>query len=140
VGVAAPVLAEEPPHIEDGISGRFIAAEAARAGHPVEAREVFAAARGGAAWADAILTVSTTRFARLLENLQLLLAPERIVLGGGIGLAPGQLERLRAALAPLPALRRPLLVGATLGDRAGVVGAADLATDDQDDDQQRSSA
>jgi predicted NBD/HSP70 family sugar kinase len=141
VGVTAPVLAGEPPHVEDGISGRFIAAEAARAGHPTDASGVFAAARAGEAWADAILTLSTTRFARLLGNLQLVLAPERIVLGGGIGLAAGLIERLHAALEPLPALRRPLLVPAALGARAGVVGAADLAaTANHKDDQQRRSA
>jgi predicted NBD/HSP70 family sugar kinase len=141
VGVTAPVLAEEPPHVEDGISGRFIAAEASRAGHSVDARAVFAAAKSGEAWAEAILALSTARFARLLANLQLILAPERMVLGGGIGLAPGQIERLQSALEPLPPLRRPVLVPAALGARAGVVGAADLAVSaNHKDDQQRRSA
>jgi len=127
VGVTAPVLCGEPPHVEDGISGRFIAAEAARAGHPTDARGVFAAARAGEGWAEAILALSAARFARLLGNVQLVLAPERIVLGGGIGLAPGHIGRLRTLLEPLPSLRRPRLESAALGDRAGVVGAADLA-------------
>ncbi len=141
VGVTAPVLTGEPPHLEDGISGRFIAAEAGRAGHPMDARGIFAAAHAGEAWAEAILALSTGRFARLLANLQLVLAPERMVLGGGIGLAPGQIERLRAALEPLPPLRRPALVPAALGARAGVVGAADLAISaNHDDDKQRRSA
>jgi predicted NBD/HSP70 family sugar kinase len=141
IGVTAPVLDAEPPHVEDGISGRFIAAEARRGGHPVEAREVFAAARDGEAWAEEILALSTIRFARLLANVQLILAPERIVIGGSIGLAPGMIERLRAALDPLPPLRRPVLVPAALGAQAGVVGAADLAqTTKQEDHQQRSSA
>ena len=138
-GVTAPVLADEPPHVEDGISGRFIAAEADRAGYAMDAQSVFAAAGAGATWAEAILAQSTARFARLLANIQLILAPERIVLGGGIGLAPGQIERLRAALEPLPALRRPVLTPATLGSRAGVIGAADLtqSTNNNDDQQRR---
>jgi N-acylmannosamine kinase/N-acetylmannosamine-6-phosphate 2-epimerase/N-acetylmannosamine kinase len=107
----------------------------------MDARGIFAAAHAGEAWAEAILALSTGRFARLLANLQLVLAPERMVLGGGIGLAPGQIERLRAALEPLPPLRRPALVPAALGARAGVVGAADLAISaNHDDDKQRRSA
>jgi predicted NBD/HSP70 family sugar kinase len=138
VGITAPVLAEDPLHVEDGISGRFIAAEADRAGHAMDARGVFAAADAGQTWAEAILAQSTARFARLLGNIQLILAPERIVIGGGIGLAPGHIERLRAALKPLPPIRRPVLVPATLGSRAGVVGAADLTQDTNNkDDQQR---
>jgi predicted NBD/HSP70 family sugar kinase len=141
VGVTSPVLAGDPPHVEDGISGRFIAAEAARAGHDLDARGVFAAAANGEGWAGAILALSTARFARLLANLQLVLAPECIVLGGGIGLAPGMIARLRAALEPLPPLRRPLLVPAALGARAGVVGAADLAQSaNRKNNQQRRSA
>lgn len=142
VGVTAPVLSDEPPHVEDAIAGRWIAAEAARAGHGTDAAGVFAAARAGEGWAEAILALSARRAARLLANLQLLLAPERIVIGGGIGLAPGMIDRLRAELAPLPPLRRPLLVPAALDARAGVLGAADLAlsTPQNDNDQQRRSA
>ncbi len=127
VGVTGMILTEDPAPIESRISGRWVAAEAARAGHPAEAEAVFAAARDGAAWAEAIVAEQAARTARLLRNLQLILAPERIVLGGGIGLAPGHLERIAARLAGLPAVLRPHLVPAALGARAGVVGAADLA-------------
>ncbi len=127
VGITGMLLAEDPAPIESRISGRWVAAEAARAGHPAEAEAVFAAARDGAAWAEAIVAEQAARTARLLRNLQLILAPERIVLGGGIGLAPGHLGRIAARLAGLPAVVRPHLVPAALGARAGVVGAADLA-------------
>jgi N-acetylmannosamine-6-phosphate 2-epimerase/N-acetylmannosamine kinase len=141
VGVTAPVLAAEPTHIEDGIAGRWIAAEAARAGRALDAEGVFAAARAGEAWAEGIVAESARRTARLLGNLQLLFAPKRIVVGGGIGLAPGHLERLRALLDPLPPLRRPEIVPAALGPRAGIVGAADLGWPDTNrDDQQRRTA
>ncbi|EYD74968.1 ROK family protein [Rubellimicrobium mesophilum DSM 19309] len=137
-GVTAPVLAEHPAHIEDGIAGRWIAGEAARVGHPVDAEGVFAAAQAGEGWAETIVMKSARRAARLLANIQLMLAPARIVLGGGIGLAPGQIERLRELLGPLPPLRRPCLVPAALGARAGVIGAADLARPTiKNDNQQR---
>ena len=71
--------------------------------------------------------------ARLLAAIQLSIAPERIVLGGGIGLAPGMIARLRAEIDGLPALRRPDLAPAALGPRAGLAGAADLARPGTDD-------
>ena len=49
---------------------------------------------------------------------------------GGIGLADGYLARLEAALASTPPVRRPRLVAAALGTRAGLVGAADIAKQD----------
>jgi len=136
-GVTAPVLAEAPAHLEDGMAGRWIAAEAARAAHPSGAEGVFAAARAGEAWAEAIVAESARRAARLLANIQLMLAPDRIVLGGGIGLAPGFIERLGALLDPLPPLRRPQLVPAALGTRAGAIGAADLARPKTKNDSQQ---
>lgn len=137
-GVTAPILSGHPAHVEDGIAGRWIAAEAARAGRPRDAEGVFAAARAGEGWAAAILDESARRAARLLANIQLMLAPERIVLGGGVGLAPGHLDRLRGLLGPIPPVRRPCLVPAALGARAGAIGAADLArTGTNDDNQQR---
>lgn len=127
VGIIGMILNDDPAPVEDRVSGRWVAAEAARAGHRIGAEEVFGAAREGAAWAEDIVAEQAARTARLLRNLQLILAPERIVLGGGIGLAPGHLERIAARLADLPPVRRPRLVAAALGARAGVVGAADLA-------------
>lgn len=131
-GIAGPVLSDEPPHLEEGIAGRWIAAEAARAGHPVDAAEAFAAADRGEAWAEAVRDEHTARAARLLANIQLALAPDLIVVGGGLGLAPGQIDRLRDRLAPLPDPLRPRLALARLGPGAGVVGAADLARSETD--------
>ena len=140
-GVMAPVLADHPAHVEDGIAGRWIAGEATRLGHPIDAKGVFVAAQAGEGWARTILDESARRTARLLANIQLILAPDSIVLGGGIGLAPGHIERLRSLLDALPPLRRPRLVPAALGPRAGVIGAADLARPKTNNDtQQRSFA
>jgi fructokinase len=73
-----------------------------------------------------------------LINVVLVLAPERIVLGGGVSGAPGLLPRLRTRLHELlagyidhPALEASgiddYLVAPALGPRSGAVGAIELA-------------
>ena len=106
---------------EDMASGRWIAR---KAGRP-DARAVFAGADDPAC-AEAIET-SAQRVSRLCRNLQFLLAPEVIVIGGGIGLAPGYLPRVRAILAPLDPIRHPVIEPAALGGDAWVIGIAALA-------------
>jgi fructokinase len=75
-----------------------------------------------------------------LMNVVLVLAAERIVLGGGVSGAPGLLPRVRTRLRELlagyvdhPALESPgidtYLVPPALGPRSGVVGAIELARD-----------
>ena len=54
--------------------------------------------------------------------------PAVIVIGGGIGLAPGYLDRIGADHRNLPALLRPTLARAALGGDAGAIGIAALAT------------
>ena len=112
--------------IEDIASGRWIAAEGHAAGIG-DAPAVFAAALRGVPTAGAILDTSAARVARLCTNLQRILAPEVIVIGGGIGLAPGYLARVRAALGDLAPPVRPDIVPAALGADAGAVGVAALA-------------
>ena len=72
-----------------------------------------------------------------LANVVLVLAAERIVLGGGVGAAPGLLPRVRARLLealggyvdapPLVDAIDDYLVSPGLGPRSGVVGAIELA-------------
>ena len=112
---------------EDSVSGLWIAAEAAAQGHPLDAHGVFATAEGGAAWASAIVEASAAKVALLCQDLQFGFDPDRIVIGGGIGLAPGYLDRVRAALPQLKPRLKPVIVPARLGVRAGLVGVADLA-------------
>lgn len=113
---------------EEGASGLFIAAEAKRVGLAAsDARAVFAAAAAGDAQAEAIIAASANRVARLCHGLQLMFDPDRIVIGGGVGLAPGYLDRVTRALAHLDPLVRPELVAARLGRDAGIIGMADLA-------------
>lgn len=112
---------------EDEVSGRWMAAEAARQGHALDAAGVFAASRRGEGWADAIVADSARKVALLCQDLQFALDPRRIVVGGGIGLADGYLGRVRASLPGLATRLRPVIVPARLGVRAGLVGVADLA-------------
>lgn len=113
--------------LEDGVSGRFIA-DAAQTHLPgASARDVFSAANEGADWAERIVETSARRAATLLRNIHLAIDPPCIVIGGGIGLAPGYLDRLRALLSPLPPRLTPRLLPAALADKAGVIGIAALA-------------
>lgn len=102
---------------EDGASGQWIAAQSGVA----DARAVFALPA-----AALVIDRSAARIARLATNLQLALDPARIVIGGGVGLAPGFLPRIAAHLDHLPDLTRPTLVPAALGADAGLIGIAAL--------------
>lgn len=74
-----------------------------------------------------------------LQGFVCTLSPDRIVIGGGVGSAPGLLAKVRIELAELlngyiqaPAVLEHLddyVVAPGLGDRAGVVGALELARD-----------
>jgi predicted NBD/HSP70 family sugar kinase len=113
--------------LEDTISGHWIASQAKAQGHDVTAVGVFAAATAGDAWANEIIDASAQKVALLCADIQLLFDPRRIVIGGGIGLAAGFLDRVRANLKGLSPRLRPALVAAKLGANAGLVGVADLA-------------
>ncbi len=72
-----------------------------------------------------------------LANVVLMLSAERIVLGGGVGRAPGLLDRVRTRLPEAlagyidaPAITESIdtyLVPPALGERSGVIGALELA-------------
>ena len=111
---------------EDTASGSWIAAETSWRGRSGEAPEVFAAAEKGEAWADDILNESAAHIARLCHNLQLTFDPAVIVIGGGVGLAPGYLPRVQSKLEILPSVVTSTLARAALGANAGVLGIAAL--------------
>ncbi|MBP7003191.1 ROK family protein [Amaricoccus sp.] len=110
---------------EDRAAGRWIAAEAEAQGRRGDAAAVFA--RAGEDWAARLIATSAARVAALCRNVQLAVDPERIVVGGGIGLAPGYLDRVRRALEAADPDIRPRIAPASLGPRAGLIGAAALA-------------
>ena len=119
--------------LEDVASGTGIAQRARKAaetlGLPMppdgfRAEDVFAAAAEGAAWANDLLEETIDYLAVAVANMQALLDPERIILGGGIARAaeriiPGIEKRLELSMPTVP-----LIVRSELGYRAGVLGAA----------------
>ncbi|MCZ4089049.1 putative N-acetylmannosamine-6-phosphate 2-epimerase [Sinorhizobium psoraleae] len=113
--------------LEDETSGRWIAAEALKAGHEANAAEVFEKARQGEPWARAIVSQSTLRAATLCRDIQLMLDPDQIVIGGGIELAAGYIDEMRDHLKDIAPRLAPHLLAAKLGSRAGIIGVADLA-------------
>jgi len=113
--------------LESRLCGPWIAAEAKRLGHDYEPKEVFSAADAGEAWAVDIIDGLARRFARLCCDIQLAIDPARIVIGGGVGLAAGFLERVRAEISAIGPSTAPKLQAAILGPKAGIVGIADLA-------------
>ncbi|MFC9330713.1 ROK family protein [Kitasatospora sp. NPDC057015] len=102
------------------------AAYTARSGRPVSgAEEVATLLAGGDTDAQAVWDRATDALAAALASATTMLAPELIVLGGGLAEA-GELllGPVRKRLAErLTFQRRPDVVGADLGDEAGCLGA-----------------
>lgn len=113
--------------LEDRAAGRWLSAEAQARGVEGGAEAVFAAAAAGEPWAEALREACLDEVARLCSDIQLMLDPEVIVIGGGIGLSEGFLAGLEARQAALSPVLRPDLRAAELGAEAGVIGAAALA-------------
>ncbi len=88
-----------------------------------------AAADAGEPGAVAAVGAAVDALAAALRDVQMLLAPDLVVLEGGLGPAAGFRARLAARLAVLPDLERPTVVPARLGRDAGLVGAAALLRD-----------
>lgn len=120
-------LSEDQTPLEDSTSGRWIASEALKAGFKADAVDVFSRALKGEAWAGAIVSQSASRVATLCRDIQMMFDPKSIVVGGGIGLAEGYLDQVRAHLSGVPPRLSPDLVAAKLGGYAGVIGVANLA-------------
>lgn len=124
--------------LEDIASGTGIAQRARKTaeaqGLPMppdgfRAEDVFAAAAEGAVWANALLEETIDYLAVAVANIQALLDPERIILGGGIARAadriiPGIERRLEPVIPTVP-----YIVRSELGYRAGVLGAAAAMND-----------
>lgn len=118
---------EDTQFFENEVSGRWMFAEAARRGHAADAREIFLQAEAGQPWADAIVEASASRMARLCSNIQLMLDPPRIIIGGGIGLANGYLDRVQKGMSAVGPVQPTKLLSARLGTKAGILGIGDLA-------------
>lgn len=106
-----------PPGPEGNLSG------------PLTAEQVASAARAGDAVAADIFAQAAGALATAILNLVHLLAPEIIILGGGVMQAADLLLptiREQVAAGVLPGFRVPPILPAALGDDAGLLGAASL--------------
>lgn len=99
------------------------------------AHDVVAAARSGEQWALVVLERVGSRLGIAIASVVSVVDPSIVVIGGGAGQAAADLllPSARASLARhlMGAAHRPMpaVVPATLGDDAGVIGAALLAAD-----------
>lgn len=98
-----------------------------QAGRPVSAPDVFKAALSGDVTADRVVEDAAMALAQAVANVVAAADIDQIAIGGGVGLAPGFLERVRRHVERLPPTFRRSLVAAQAGADAGMIGAADLA-------------
>ena len=113
--------------LEHVASGTGIArAGSAACGEPLGTRDVFERAAHGDRRASAVVQEAVDTLARALVDLRWLIDPERVAVGGSVGLAPGYLVALREALTRLEPDDPLAVVAAQLGADAGLLGAAAL--------------
>jgi N-acylmannosamine kinase len=115
----------------NGVPLEFVASGTALDAYAVargwtDARDVILQAKTDAG-ANTKLEESAGLIAAKLADLRVTLGITRAVIGGGLGLAPGYLERLKTHLEKLPDLYHLELMPAVLGVDAGLIGAADWA-------------
>jgi len=118
--------------LEQRASGRALARRASEiAGRPIDAREALRRAHEGDPGMNELLRDLVDELAVALLQLHWIVDPERIAIGGGVGLAKGILaslaERVAARHAGTPGVASgvaPELVRAQLGADAGLVGIA----------------
>lgn len=109
-------------NLEAIASGTAVAAAARCAAETVVAR-----AQAGDPAMAAVLDRSAAALAQALGDVVALCDVTLAVIGGGLGLATGYLERVERRVAALPTVFRPRLAAAALGGDAGLIGAADWA-------------
>lgn len=111
--------------LERVASGTALARLAAEAGHVgLGAREVIEEAEAGAGWALRLVVGAADALARALADVRVLVDPEVVVLGGGVGLNAGFRRAVVAAVERSDPRTRLRVVPASLGAAAGLVGAA----------------
>lgn len=99
-------------------------------GRAMTAPDVFAATAIGDDICNAIIDRAATSLARVICDLTASLDLDRVVVGGGVGMADGFLDRLRAASERQPEIYRRPLVAAALKADAGLIGIAELVYDE----------
>ncbi|MDF2810531.1 MAG: hypothetical protein K0S56_1562 [Microvirga sp.] len=113
--------------LEATASGFGMARAARASGHSADAKDIFAARESGESWAREIVAGAAREMAGALTNLQALIDPEIIILGGGVGRVAAFHEEVVAQLAEADPRLRPHIEQAKLGAVSGLLGVADLA-------------
>ncbi|NOZ32265.1 MAG: ROK family protein [Alphaproteobacteria bacterium] len=110
--------------IESIASGKAIARMAAEKGHGAhDAKTVYEAHLAGEKWASDLVGLSASAVAELCANLNAILDPELIVIGGSIGLAKGYVDLVAHYLRAEPEIFRVPVKPASLGVRGTFIGA-----------------
>lgn len=112
---------------EQYVGGKALARDAAGLypGHASPLDRLIELAEAGDARACEVVDLATERFARGVDNICAILAPDAIVLGGGIMARNGLIaRRYREALRDTRWGARSSIVDSSLGDGAGRIGAA----------------
>ena len=85
------------------------------------------AADRGDADAEKLVRHGIREIAKKLADLAVMVGIQRVAIGGGLGLRPGYLDRLRDEMQQFPPIYRYELMAAELGHDAGLYGVAALA-------------
>jgi N-acylmannosamine kinase len=116
--------------IERTASGAAIAAFASeRYNEAVDAQEVFRRASRGDRLGSDILNRAARQISCILIDCIALLDLDCVLVGGGVGLAPGFIDRISAEVDMAPEIFRRPVLAARLGADAGLVGVARLANE-----------
>jgi glucokinase len=115
--------------LEELAGGASLAARYAvrNGGAVASALAVFEAAENGDAAAEAVLDAQADALAQALLTVQTVLDPALVVLGGGMGSRADVAARVQRRLEEVHRRRRPRLKVSALGERAGVIGAVEVA-------------
>jgi N-acylmannosamine kinase len=116
--------------IERNASGAAIAAFASEQyNEAVDAQEVFRRASRGEPVGSAILNRAATQISRILIDCIAMLDLDCVVVGGGVGLAPGFIDRISAGVDMAPEIFRRPVLAARFGADAGLIGVARLVAE-----------
>lgn len=111
--------------IENVATGPWIARQgSAVSGSKQTTESVFAHACNGEEWAQQIIETSAERVACLCRTISFAIDPPRIVIGGGVGLADGYVERVRSHFEKMIPDPGPEILTSALKENAGIVGVA----------------
>jgi len=96
-------------------------------GQVVGAPEIFGLAADGDELAERTIEQAAKGLAETFANIVAAVDLDAIALGGGVGLAPGFIDRVRRHVTHLPAVFQRQIKPAASGSDAGLIGVADLA-------------